>query len=176
MTDFMGRFEFNPGASTASIEARSSVGPVLWHATGLVGWLQAEVVGNELVSGADASGHLEMEIGELKSGNPLYDSELLRRVHARRHPVIEGDLRFLAPADGGGVYRLAGDLTFHGVTREVEGTVNASIVGEGRLVITGKQEFDIRDYDLTPPRVLGMQIHPQFTVEVHLEAVVTEGR
>lgn len=172
----MGRFEFNPGVSTASIEARSSVGPILWHATGLIGWLEADVVGHELASGADAAGHLEMAIAELKSGNPLYDSELLRRVQARRHPLIEGDLRFLAPADGGGVYRLAGDLTFHGVTREVEGTVNASIVDEGRLVIEGKQEFDIRDYDLTPPRVLGMQIHPQFTVEVHLEAFVGQGR
>ena len=172
----MGRFEFNPGASKASIEARSSVGPVLWHATGLVGWLEAEIEGRELASHADASGHLEVEIADLKSGNPLYDSELLRRVHARRFPLIEGDLRFLAPADGGGEYRLAGDLSFHGVTREVEGVVQASVVDEGRLVIEGKQEFDIRDYDLTAPRVLGMQIHPQFTVEVHLEALVSQGR
>ena len=41
--------------------------------------------------------HLEIEVEQLRSGNSLYDAELLRRIDARRHPTVTLDLRACTP-------------------------------------------------------------------------------
>ena len=68
-------------------------------------------------------------------------------------------------------YRLRGDLTFHGVTRAVEGEVGLRLDGT-TLHLTGRQVFDIRDFRVTPPRILLIRVHPD--VDVHLDLVAEE--
>jgi polyisoprenoid-binding protein YceI len=168
----MTRYEILSERSSATIDARSSVGPIHWTATGLEGHFDAPLgEDGRLTSDGEVAGRLEVAVEQLKSGNPLYDSELLRRVDARRYPTIVGELRLLRRLDGR--FEMGGDLSFHGVTRPVTGEVEISSTLEGALVIEGEQGFDIRDYDMTAPRVLGMQIYPDFTVRIRLEAAET---
>src|SRR5665213_2881254 len=81
------------------------------------------------------------------------------------------------PATGSGVgnhYRLSGDLTFHGVTRPAHGTVTVETTDENRLVITGEQVFDIRDFDIPSPTVLMLRIYPDVRVRLHVEVHLEE--
>ena len=73
---------------------------------------------------------------------------------------------------GANHYRLGGEATFHGVTRRLHGTVAVAAAGDDRLVITGEQMFDIRDFDIASPTVLMLRIYPDVVVQLHLEAVL----
>jgi polyisoprenoid-binding protein YceI len=70
-----------------------------------------------------------------------------------------------------GRYRVSGDLTFHGVTRPVEGEVSVSMPdGDKTLVFEGEQTFDIRDFGVQPPKILMLKVHPDVKVRVRVVA------
>ena len=66
-----------------------------------------------------------------------------------------------------------GELTFHGVTRPAEGTVSVEALSDRRLVITGEQVFDIRDFAIPSPTMLMLRIFPDVRVRLHAEAELT---
>ena len=82
-------FRVLPERSAVLIEARSSVGPITFGAVGVTGGIDAEVEGDAVRAGSRPSARLEIAVTELRSGNGLYDAELLRRIDARRHPVVD---------------------------------------------------------------------------------------
>jgi hypothetical protein len=61
------------------------------------------------------------------------------------------------------------------VTRPAEGTVSVEELSDSRLVITGEQVFDIRDFALPSPTVLMLRIYPDARVRLHAEAEREEG-
>jgi hypothetical protein len=65
---------------------------------------------------------------------------------------------------------LEGELTFHGVTRSAQGTVQACLGPGHQLLITGEQVFDIRDFAIASPTVLMLRIYPDVRVRLHVEA------
>ena len=67
-------------------------------------------------------------------------------------------------------YRVSGDVTFHGASRRLHGTVNVSQAAEHKLVVGGAQVFDIRDFDLALPTVLMLRIYPDVRVQLQVEA------
>ena len=92
------------------------------------------------------SGWLTIDVSGLSSGNKLYDAELHRRIDSRRFPTATVELRDCAASTPGSRYQLRGELTFHGITRLVEGTVRVESASDDRVVISGEQVFDIRDF------------------------------
>ena len=118
---------------------------------------------------------MEIAVDGLRSGNGLYDAELLRRIDARRFPTALLDLTDCAASGAGRRYRLTGELTFHGVTRPAQGTVQVEVDADSRLVVTGEQVFDIRDFDVPSPTVLMLRIYPDVRVHLHVEAELEEG-
>jgi polyisoprenoid-binding protein YceI len=150
------------------------VGPISFGTIGLTGTIDAAVVDGVLCTEVEPSGCLTIDVVGLNSGNKLYDAELLRRIDARRFPTARVELRECAPSGLGSRYRLAGDLTFHGVTRPVQGTVNVEAVSDRRLVITGEQVFDIRDFAVPSPTVLMLRIYPDVRVHLQAEAELEE--
>lgn len=169
----MTRYRIDPQRSTVSIEARSSLHPIHGEASGLEGYFDAELNDGARADAVTPSARIELELDALKSGNGLYDREMMRRADARRYPTIVGELKELTPL-GDGRYRVKGDLTFHGVTREVEGDVNVK-VADGKLEMEGEQTFDIRDFDMQPPKILMLKVHPDVNVRLHLVADSEEG-
>ena len=165
----MTRFAVQPERSVVTIEARSSVGPIQWEATGAEGWVEAELVDGAIDTSLAPSARLELAVRNLQSGNTLYDAELMRRIDARRFPSTVVVLTQAAGVDDR--YQIAGDVTFHGVTRPVSGSVVAHVEPSGELRVTGEQTFDIRDFRIPSPTILMLKIFPDVRVRLRLEAV-----
>jgi hypothetical protein len=162
-------FALVPERSVLLVEARSSVGPISFGVMGITGWVRAGLRGARLDLDAAPAAHLEIAVDQLRSGNRFYDAELLRRIEARRFPVATLDLRECA-AIGDEEVALEGDLTFHGTTRRVEGSVTVSVRPDSALVIRGEQVFDIRDFGIDSPTVLMLRIFPDVRARLHVEA------
>jgi DNA-binding PadR family transcriptional regulator len=159
-----------PERSVVLIEARSTVGPITFGAIGVTGTIQAYVRDGVVCADEPPTAHLEIEVDKLRSGNGLYDAELLRRIDARRYPVVALDLHDCAPVGVANRYRVSGDVTFHGASRRLHGTVNVAQAAENKLVVGGAQVFDIRDFDIALPTVLMLRIYPDVRVQLQVEA------
>jgi PadR family transcriptional regulator, regulatory protein PadR len=163
-------FQLVPERSVVLIEVRSTVGPLSFGAVGLTGSVRAAVEDGALRTDLAPTGRLEVDVSGLSSGNSLYDAELLRRIDARRFPTATIDLVSCAPSGLGSRYRVEGELTFHGMTRPAQGTVSVEVGPDGRLIITGEQVFDIREFAIPSPTVLMLRIYPDVRVRLHAEA------
>jgi polyisoprenoid-binding protein YceI len=166
----MTRYAIDPDRSTVWIEARSTLHPIHGEATGLRGHLEIDLTDGRLEVSAPAELHIELPVEELRSGNPLQDRELLRRIDADRYRRITGDARKVQEADGDGRYLVSGDVSFHGATRTVEGEVRVGAPDERTVVVEGEQIFDIRDFNLKPPKVLMFRVEPEVKVRIQVTA------
>lgn len=168
------RFRLVADRSVVLIEVRSTVGPISFGAVGVTGSIAAELEGDTIRPGTQPAARIEVAVDGLSSGNVLYDAELARRIDARRYPVATLDLQECVAIGSESRYRLGGQLTFHGVTRSAYGTVHVSAAGADRLVVTGEQVFDIRDFAVPSPTMLMLRIYPDVRVRLHVEADVEE--
>ena len=121
------RFRIDPRRSEVWTESRSSVHPIHFQANGLEGDIDVRLIDERLDLSTPPSIHLELDVEQLRSGNSLYDSEMQRRIEARRYPTIAGDVTEITELDSTGRYRVAGDLKFHGITRPGEGEVTVEV-------------------------------------------------
>jgi PadR family transcriptional regulator PadR len=168
--DAPSRFRVLPDRSVALIEARSTVGPITFGVIGVAGTVETDVRDGSICLDRPPVAHLEIRVDGLRSGNKLYDAELLRRIDARRFPSVLLDLRDCVPAGAANRFRLAGDITFHGVSRPLEGTVSVTTTTGGRLVVHGEHVLDIRDFGMASPTVLMLRIYPDVKVQLQVEA------
>ena len=170
MTDEPTRFRVMTDRSALLIEARSSVGPISFGSTAIEGYLEADLDETTGELTGSPSAHLSVRLDTLRSGNKVYDAELLHRVDARRHPATSVVLRDAARIGLSDRYEVTGELTFHGITRVLTGTVAVSAPGSGKLLVAGEHVFDMRDFDIAAPTVLMLRIYPDVRVQLQLEA------
>jgi PadR family transcriptional regulator, regulatory protein PadR len=166
----MSHYEVVPDRSVVLIDARSSVGPITFGAIGLHGWIDASITGDRIREGTSPSAHLEIEVNQLRSGNGLYDAELIRRIEGRRYPTVSIDLRNCREVGSTGKYLLQGDVNCHGTTRPLEGSVEMFLSSPNTLGIRGEQTLDIRDFGVVSPMVLMLRIYPDVLVKIQIEA------
>jgi hypothetical protein len=160
----------DPDRSAVLIDVRSTVGPISFGTTGVSGSLEAAMVNGVLSTDVAAQGSITFDVTALHSGNRLYDAELLRRIDARRYPAVTVKLEQCAAGGPGSRFTLTGEVNFHGVSRVVEGTVQLEAISATRILVTGEQVFDIRDFSLSSPTVLMLRIYPDIRVRLHVEA------
>jgi polyisoprenoid-binding protein YceI len=166
------RYTIDPGRSRVVIDATSSVHPIHSETDGLEGWLELDVQGAGRINPrVPAQAHLELPVEQLRSGNPMEDRELKRRIDARRFPTISGDLRSMEATGIDGKYLVKGDITFKGVTRPSEDEMTVALDGGDGLRLRGSSIFDIRDFGMEPPRILMLKVHPDVTVSVDILAM-----
>jgi polyisoprenoid-binding protein YceI len=161
-------FRIDPGQSRVWIEARSSMHPIQGEAQGLEGSIEAALADGRIDLAEEPKVQMQLPVTNLQSGKRLEDAEMMRRIDARRFPTIRGETTEFK--ENGGRYRVRGDLTFHGVTRPVEGEVTISSPDASSLVIEGEQTFDIRDFGVEPPKILMLRVHPDVRVRVKVVA------
>src|SRR5690349_13192990 len=151
----MARFAIVPALSQVWIEGRSSVHPIHSRTDGLEGWIETSLTkaGHpDLRSNLRA--HVSFAVDRLRPSNPLEDRELKRRIDAKSYPTIEGDLTAVEGDPGApGRFLVTGDVTFRGVTRPHTDVMEITLV-EGRLTLTGRSRFDIREFGMEPPKIL----------------------
>lgn len=168
------RFRVVPDRSVVMINARSSVGPITFGAIGVTGVIEASVAGRRVCPVPRPVAQLEIEVERLQSGNSLYDAELLRRIDARRHPIVRLDLQACAALGSAGRYQLSGEVDFHGVSQPIDGTVTVVMPSDHSLVVRGEQVVDIRDFGVASPTVLMLRIYPDVVVGLQIEAELDE--
>jgi polyisoprenoid-binding protein YceI len=160
----MARFKIVPGRSRFWVEARSSLHPIKAETAGVGGYLEAEIDGGQPDLKVPPQGKIEVDVDSLKTGNALYDRELERQLEVRKYPRIRGEILEVKELDAGRRYRVKGNLSLHGVTKTVEGEVNLKILDDGNFEVEGEKVFDIRDFGLTPPRILMLKVYPDVKV------------
>ena len=166
-------FRIVPERAALVLVARSNAGPITFGATGIEGSIEAQVGRGSVSLQVPPVARLKVPIDRLTCGNGVYDAELLRRIDARLFPSATVELREASPVGSTGRYHVEGELTFHGVTRAMAGTVSVSFPAPGRMVIEGEQVLDMRHFEITPPAVAMLRIYPDVRVQLHLEADVT---
>ena len=107
----------------------------------------------------------------LASGNALYDAELRRRIDARRFPRAVVELRSADRVEGTDRYQLNGELTMHGITREVSGTVTAGLPERRTRSSSPASTSSTSGTSTCPaPATMMLKIYPDVRVQLHLEA------
>lgn len=165
----MPRHRIVPERSLVTIEASSSVHPIHTRTDGLEGFVELTLTDGRVDAEAASRGRLSLSVDRLRSGNPLEDRELRRRIDARRFPTIDGELTHLESIDGD-QYLVSGDLTFRGVTQPYQAPMTISAVDESTVRLTGAATFDVRDFGMEPPRILMLRVHPEVEVRVEIVA------
>jgi polyisoprenoid-binding protein YceI len=156
-----------PEASTVWIEGTSSVHPIRASATGVTGWLDSAFTGGAFAVDGDVSGHVEIAIEQLSSGNPLIDRETRRRANAKRYPLITGDVqtaRIVSDLE----LVVEGVIGFRGEEVAVEGSLHLVDASSENMVIEGNAVFDVRWWQLRPPRIGLLRVHPNIEVAIRL--------
>ena len=160
-------YEFDPNASLLSLDGRSSVHPIHAETDGLAGWIRGRLAPGPGEATIEA-GQVEIPLTALSSANALYDAELRRRIDVRRYPTALGVLSDWSATPEPGTYRVRGTVTFRGVSRTVESTMTLAVEPDGTVALRGSCVLDIRDYGMTPPRLLALRVYPEVTVHVAL--------
>jgi hypothetical protein len=160
-----------PERSQVLIDAKSSLHPIHTRTDGLEGFVEMEVFGSGRVNlQSQPLAKLSFPVDKLKSGNPFEDRELKRRIDARRYPTINGELSELRETAKDGRYLARGDLTFRGVTNSHEDEITVTQVDDRTLKLEGEHTFDIRDFNMEPPKILMLKVEPEVSVRVEIIA------
>ncbi len=120
----------------------------------------------------DVRGHVESRVATLKTGNGLRDKDLLKAMDADSFPGMRFELQGLSlqhEAADSAVVTLSGQLTLHGVTRDV--SVPAVVrFGTGGVQVTGSFPLNVRDYGVTRlSKMLGaFKMNPDIVVRIEV--------
>ena len=170
-----GRWQIDPGhTELAFIGRHFMLTKVRGRFTGLSGVIEvAEAPGDSTVA-------VTIDMTTLESGNAARDEHLRSAdfFDVEQFP----ELRFLSKrieTKGEGRYRVVGDLTIHGVTREVAldaeyGGRATDPWGHDRLGFLAKASIDRRDFGLTWNQVVetgGVVVGERVEIELDVEAV-----
>lgn len=163
------RYQLDP-ASTLDIHASSSVHPI-HTTTPVTGWFDVTFDDDDAIDHqASLGGYIEFDLTAMRSGNPLIDRESERRLDVRRYPTVSGELTVLAATDDAEQFTAAGDLTFHGVTREISGTLRIERSPDA-LALSGSTSIDVTEFGVQPPSLLVVKVHKDVRIDLHATAV-----
>lgn len=170
------RFEVDASSSRVTFHAASSVHPIDVDVREVEGHVHAVLDGDELR--LEPPGRFTVPLEHLRSGNRVIDRETRRRLDVDRHPEIVAELTEAVRADpdggpfsdGSTTFDARGRVTVSGVSREVEGRLHVERLDGDRLRITGEGSFDVRRWEIDPPSLVVVKVHPTVEVRVELEA------
>ena len=67
-------------------------------------------------------------------------------------------------------YRVTGDLTFHGVTQALDGVLGFRSSVDGAVQIWGEKVLDGRAWNIKPPKLGLIKVHPDIRVRIEITA------
>ncbi|HKP30634.1 MAG TPA: YceI family protein [Gemmatimonadales bacterium] len=156
---------------TLSFDAKATLGAF----TGTTSTVTGSMTGGSDVR--DVRGHVEAQVNTLKTGNGLRDKDMMKAMEADSFPVMRFELRGVSEqhqeADSS-VVTLSGQMTLHGVTRDV--AIPAIVrFGKDGVQLTSTFPLNVRDYGVTRlSRILGaFKMNPD--IVVHVDVVFGPG-
>ena len=166
----MTMFRIVPERSLLWAEARSSLHPIRVETAGLEGFFEVAMTDHGPDLRVQPTGRIEIDAELLKTGSFLHDRELTQRLEIKTYPRVRGEVVEVQELGADGRYRVRGNLSFHGVTRPVEGDVQLRVADDGTVEVEGEQVIDMRDFGLEPPRLLMLRVYPEVRVRGHVVA------
>jgi polyisoprenoid-binding protein YceI len=165
------RFVVAAESSQLRAAARSTVHPISYQAP-LTGAIDAAIRdgGFDVTTAITAS--LDVDLNALRGTDPLADAEMRRRLDVQRYPVAKATVTDVT-SRGGDLYRLRGELSLHGKMRALEGDATVTLVGD-RLHATGSLTIDIREFEIKPPSLLLVRVHPEVEITIDLVADLSD--
>ena len=161
------------GDSYLDIRAHSTLpNPIRGRASGVTGTIVAAVEDGRLLLDPMPSMRVEIPIAKLSSGNEFQDREVRKLISSPQWPSIVAELRRAEPAGRPNVYLMQGAITIKGARQEYDAEVTITVDGP-RITFDGAQKMDIRKFGIQPPRILTIQIYPDFDVTMHVVAQLT---
>jgi len=160
----MARYRLVPERSKIWADARSSLHPIKVETTGLEGFVEMTIVDGHIDTNAPVSGSVELDASLLKTGNGLYDRELVSKLEMRKYPRVRGRVISVKALDSGTTYRVQGELSLHGQTSPVQGDVRMRMIDDTTVEFQGEQTIDIRNFGLEPPKFLMLKVYPDVKV------------
>ena len=167
------RYVIDPEQSAVHVLARSSLHPFRGAAP-VSGHVDADFCDGRLDVGKPHGGLLHVEVDDLRGDVPHLDKELRNRLDSQRYPTVTAVLTEVRESADRG-YQMSGELTLHGRTQRVVGRASLALDARGRLRLRGTLTLDIRDFGLTPPKLLMLKVHPEVEVHLGLVAVAPAG-
>ncbi len=156
--------------SFLEIRAHSTLpNPIRGRATGVTGTIVANVEDGRLLLDPMPSMRVVIPIAKLVSGNEFQDREVRKLISSPQAPNIVAELTRAAGTSRPGIYTMHGAITMKGARQEYEAEVTIGVNGR-RITFDGAQKMDIRKFGIQPPRILTIQIFPDFDVTMHLVA------
>ena len=156
--------------SYLQIEAHSTLpNPIRGKALELNGIVSASVENGVLELDPMPAMHVLVPVAKLTSGNEFQDREIRKLIGSARNPHMIGELTRIERGPSPERFRVHGAITVNGVRQEYDGEVTIRVQGS-RIVIDGSQKMDIRRFGITPPRILTIQVYPDFDVSMHVVA------
>ena len=160
----MARFRWTD-LSRVELHARSTLHPIRATTHDVSGEAVGELRRGATVIDGVATGFVEVPLRALHSWNPIEDFEMRRAVEARTYPALRFEL--LRMCGGPERYDVRGAMIAHGVRREFDAEVGVNLDG-GWLTVDGDYTFDVREFGITPPHMLGIRVEPDVRVVAHL--------
>ncbi len=158
--------------SSLAIDGKSSLHPIhgKLRPGALSGTIEATVTDGAVDVSAPVSASLRFEVAALSFGNAMYDRELPKRMETGRYPEVVLDLDKVQAVEPG-AHQVTLTLALHGATVSFDETVHTSVTDDGAtLTVSGEHRFDVRQFGVEPPKMLGMKVHPDFTVRLAVVA------
>ncbi len=152
----IGGVTFVATSSVHAIRARGSA----------TGWIEAALDGTRFAPATEVHGRLGIPLAGLRSGNPLVDNEMRRRIDPSINPCIVAEIETTEETDGEAA-KITGTIEFLGIDVLVEGDM--TLLPGPRL--SGIGEFDVRWWGFEPPRLFTISVDPIVTVEIDLPLV-----
>lgn len=162
-------FRLVPERCAVLVGAESSAGPITFGTMTVEGRAEFAGPGIDLDAAVPLSAFMQIPVMSLESGNKLYDSELQRRLDARRFPIITVEMCAAIP-HGGGRFAAEGDLTICGTTVRMMGFLDLAMPDENTMIATGGENVDMREFDVDLPSILAFKIYPDVSVQFRLTA------
>jgi len=107
----------------------------------------------------------------LSADNALVGREIKKRLDARRYPTVVAEISKVAGPTGG-KYEVNGELSLRQATQPITGRAELVAGTDSTLEITGELTIDVRDFQLDPPKMLGLKVYPEVAVTVRLVATI----
>ena len=151
---------------TLSFDAKATLGAFTGTTTTVTGAMTA---GSDV---REVRGHVEAPVASLKTGNGLRDKDLLKAMDADSFPTMRFELQGVSlqhEAGDSAVVSLSGQMTLHGVTRDV--AIPALVrFGKDGVHVSGSVPLNVRDYGVTRlSKMLGaFKMNPDIVVRIDI--------
>lgn len=175
------RFQVAPNRSTAKFRVREQLAGINFptDAVGCTGTVAGQIVIQPNGQFVPASSQVTVDLRGLKSDSTQRDDFIKQAVmQTQRYPMASfvptaaQGLPSPLPANGDATFKLTGQMTVHGVTKEQTWDVTAKRAGN-QLTGSATTSFKFEDYGMQPPRVpMVLSVVDEIRLELQLDATV----